>query len=439
MLRERSDLDGVAKEAFDLLPFEHHNLLGIANNRERYLTNQELLVLQNICVLNPEAPDVDMFYQILIQVLLARRRVLMVPNSLALLVVTEKIRREFNRAKRKGNHSEYLAQDWDPCKIYTTEDFWIAEKKPPKVPTVRTVLSIFCLWKNMEKRVPISLPIALEELCRNLVLWDVDKIGICVKLYSRYCTFLYEEKNPSLTEIFLNQPFVGSKTKLQKKLLYSKEDSSKDTTENLSLKHNKNVIENDVQALLKQCLEAEQAALHSSNPSEEEWFRKCVQALKAKVDLYKKDIQLIQKVTKDTEKKKFQLLSNLNSSEYEDLPQDLGKTTETLYRLLAKITTKFEMIKEAECMAAKETNKVPRLSSSALKAADLGEDISENMKDLVYELLLNKVGVEEMRPVLCSIVENMTDKNISVVPSNSWIRNFARITGLKVRSRSSVV
>ncbi|XP_045108473.1 LOW QUALITY PROTEIN: uncharacterized protein LOC123503108 [Portunus trituberculatus] len=439
MLRERSDLDGVAKEAFDLLPFEHHNLLGIANNRERYLTNQELLVLQNICVLNPEAPDVDMFYQILIQVLLARRRVLMVPNSLALLVVTEKIRREFNRAKRKGNHSEYLAQDWDPCKIYTTEDFWIAEKKPPKVPTVRTVLSIFCLWKNMEKRVPISLPIALEELCRNLVLWDVDKIGICVKLYSRYCTFLYEEKNPSLTEIFLNQPFVGSKTKLQKKLLYSKEDSSKEHTENLSLKHNKNVIENDVQALLKQCLEAEQAALHSSNPSEEEWFRKCVQALKAKVDLYKKDIQLIQKVTKDTEKKKFQLLSNLNSSEYEDLPQDLGKTTETLYRLLAKITTKFEMIKEAECMAAKETNKVPRLSSSALKAADLGEDISENMKDLVYELLLNKVGVEEMRPVLCSIVENMTDKNISVVPSNSWIRNFARITGLKVRSRSSVV
>ncbi|XP_063842554.1 kinesin-related protein 4-like [Scylla paramamosain] len=439
MLRERSNLDGVAKEAFDLLPYEHHNIIGPANNKERYLTNQELLVLQNICVLNPEAPDVDMFYQILIQVLLARRQVLLVPNSLALLVVAEKVRREFNRAKRKGNHSEYLAQDWDPCKIYTTEDFWLAEKKPPKVPTVRTVLSIFCLWKNLEKRVPISLPIALEELCRNLVLWDVDKIGICVKLYSRYCTFLYEEKNPSLAEIFLNQPFIGSKTKLQKKLLYSKEDNSKDNSGNISSKHNMNVTENDVQALLKQCLEAEEAALRSSHPREEEWFRKCVQALKDKVDAYKKEIQLIQKVTKDTEKKKFQLLSKLNSSEYEDLPQDLGKTTETLYRLLAKRTTKFEMLKEAEYTAAKETNKVPRLSPSVLKVVDLGEDVSESMKELVYELLLNEVDVEEMRPVLCTIVENMTNDNLSAVPSNSWIRNFARITGLKVKPRNNIV
>ena len=440
MIKERSHLDGVAKQAFDLLPFEPHNIIGIAKAKERYLTNQELLVLQNICVLNPEAPDMEMFYQILIQVLLARKQVLLVPNSLALLVVAERIRKEFNRAKRKGNHSEYLAQNWDASKVYTTADFYIADKKPPKMPTVRTVVSLFCLWKNLDKRVPISLPIALEELCGNLVLWDVDKIGICVKLYSRYCTFLYEEKNPSLAEFFLNQPFVGSRTQLQKqKLLNSMAGDSRVSPANPSSRCSINVTKsNDVQLLLKQALKAEQAAVISPGTNEAH-FRECVQALKHKVNAYKNEIQQIQKVTKETEKKKFQLLSKFNNSQYEDLPQDLGKTTETLYRLLAKTTTKFEMLKETESMAAKHSNKVCRLSPSALKAANLGEDVSESMKELVYELLLNEVKVEDMKPVLCVIVEDITNKHSAIVPSDSWIRNFARITGLKVKPRDNGV
>lgn len=437
MLKERSDLDGVALEAYDLLPFEPNNVVGTGSNRERYLTNQELLVLQNICVLNPEAPDVDMFYQILIQLLLARRRVLLVPNSLALLVMAERVRKEFNRAKRKGKYCEYLAQDWDACKIYTAEDYWLADNKPPDVPTVRTVLSMFCLWKNLEKRVPISLPIALEELCRNLVLGDVDKIGLCVKLYSRYCTFLYEEKNPELAEFFLNQPFIGSKTQLQKKkLLHCMKENSKGPLP----RDNFNITENDVQLLLKQCQEAERAVLISPGPKEEENFRKYVQALKYKVDAYKKEIQSIQKVTKETEKRKFQLLSQFSNPRFEDLTQDLSKTTETLYRSLSKRTTEFEMLKEAECMAAKESNKVLRLSPSVLKAADLGENVSNSMKELVYELLLNEVKLEELRPALCIVVEGLTNKDpSSIVPSDSWIRNFARITGLKVKSHNSIL
>ncbi|XP_050685999.1 uncharacterized protein LOC126980305 isoform X2 [Eriocheir sinensis] len=446
MLKERSNLDGVARDAFDLLPFESSNfsISGNSASKERFLTNQELLVLQNICVLNPENPDVDMFYQILIQILLARKRVLLVPNSLTLLLVAEGVRREFNRAKRKGKYVLYLAQDWDADKLYTAEDFWLGNKRPPNVPSVSTVLSMFCLWKNLEKRFPISFPIALEELCRNLALWDVDKIGICVKLYSRYCTFLYEEKNLNLTQFFLNQPFLGSQTELQKKTLLcrmtgnSKQTDEKSSDEKSSI-HSFNVSENDVQILMKQCMEAEQAVLQSSSPKDEEVFRKSVQALKYKVDAYKKEINLIQKVIKETEKKKSQLLTKLSNPQIKDCMKELNKTIENLYRTLSRRTAKYEVIREVENMSVKEVSRASRPPAVVLKGADLGEDVSESMKELVYELLMNEVKIEEVRPALCAIVQNLSDKDLSVVPTNTWIRNFARVAGLKVITRSNVL
>lgn len=446
MLKERSNLDGVARDAFDLLPFESSNfsVSGNTASKERFLTNQELLVLQNICVLNPENPDVDMFYQILIQILLARKRVLLVPNSLTLLLVAEGIRKEFNRAKRKGNYVLYLAQNWDADKLYTAEDFWLGNKRPPNIPSVSTVLSMFCLWKNLEKRFPISFPIALEELCRNLALWDVDKIGICVKLYSRYCTFLYEEKNLNLTEFFLNQPFLGSQTELQRKTLLcrmtgnSNQTYEKSSNEKTSI-HFFNVSENDVQILMKQCMEAEQAVLRSSSPKDEEVFRKSVQALKYKVDAYKKEIILIQKVIKETEKKKFQLLTKLSDPQFKDCMKELNKTIENLYRTLSRRTAKYEVIREVENMSIKEVSRASRPPAVVLKGADLGEDVSESMKELVYELLMNKVKIEEVRPALCAIVQNLSDKDLSVVPTNTWIRNFARVAGLKVITHSNVL
>ncbi|KAG7156573.1 Ribosome-binding protein 1-like 2, partial [Homarus americanus] len=67
-------------------------VLGLnVNTLDTYCSSTDMKTITN--------GDVDLLFRILIQILLTRKRVLLVPNSLTLLLVAENLRRDFNRAK----------------------------------------------------------------------------------------------------------------------------------------------------------------------------------------------------------------------------------------------------------------------------------------------------------------------------------------------------
>nr|XP_053655539.1 uncharacterized protein LOC128704414 [Cherax quadricarinatus] len=449
MLKEQSALSGLAREAFNLMPFESDNCRPLAqgtNGRERFLTNRELLTLQSICILHPENPDVDLFFRILVQILMTRSRVLLVPNSLTLLLVAENLRRECNRAKTKGTYSMFLSQDWDTSNVYTAKDLLHSKLEKVKEPTVRSVLSVFCLWKNLGKQVTnISLPEALEDLCKNIDLTTSDKTKLCIKLYARFCEYLYEEKNSSLAEFFLNQPFTGCNTPMARKVLINTMVTklSLDIT-HLSSAGSLNIAEKEVQGALQKCLALEKAVLQSRNAQKEEEFRLNVVTFRDKLDRYKQVNDLLSKRMKIAEKEKQEVLTKIVDSKSRKLVRELGQTLTAIHQSLAKrkgVTGMDERENSRKALKVDYSTDIhssvdicsrDRFSNTAA-SVDLGEDVSQTIREGIYELLASEVDVDQVRPVIYLIMNKVAGEEAPRLPSVSWIRNFARLNGFKIK------
>merc|ERR1712008_507208 len=85
--------------------------------------------------------------------------------------------------------------------------------------TVRHILSLFCSWKN--NGCPQGLPSAtlqhqLEYLCPEVDMINVDKVGLCLRMYATYCDFIRSENEIHLSKIFINQKFQGGSTLMLK-------------------------------------------------------------------------------------------------------------------------------------------------------------------------------------------------------------------------------
>ncbi|KAK3873044.1 hypothetical protein Pcinc_021914 [Petrolisthes cinctipes] len=466
MVSEQSALIGFAREAFNLLPFERNNChiaeLCSGVEPERYLTNRELLALQGICIHHPESPDVDLFYQILVQILIVRNRVLLVPNSLSLLLVAEKLRRDFNRSKRRGNSAEFLAQEWDVNNLYTTEDLQLIKKNPPKEPTVRHVLSVFCLWKTLEKQSPnltpnMPLPEALEELCRDIDLSNVDKTGLCVRLYAKFCHFLYDEKDNNLAEYFLNQRFIGPNTPSSKKALMR---AMQPHTQQRLKAHDSlssqclSKVEEEVTKAIQVCTEAEKVALHSSDPVKELEFQQSVSKLKECIEKYRELKERILKKSQYAERKKEEILSNINEPKFKKIVSELHTTLTTLYQKLSEQHA--NNITDPDTNATNRKQPYPKpslstrgrsrgrkrklhgrvvdrnMSSGSRQVSSCGEEVDRNMRELVRELLEKDVEAEQVRPIILALTPTSSLERLTL-PSNTWIRNFARLNGFKVK------
>ncbi|XP_045612225.2 uro-adherence factor A [Procambarus clarkii] len=448
MLKERSALSGLAREAFDLMPFESDNCCPLTHStvgRVRFLTNRELLTLQSICILHPENPDVELFFRILVQILLTRNRVLLVPNSLTLLLIAENLRREFNRAKSKGTHAAFLSQDWDISNVYTAEDLWLSKLEHINEPTIRNVLSVFCLWKNLDKHIPnISLPEALQDLCKNINLAATDKTKLCIKLYARFCRYLYEEKNSTLAEFFLNQPFTGGNTPTSRNVLINTMVSrlSSDVL-SLSSAGSLEIEEKEVQSALQKCLTSEKAVLSSYNARKEEELRLNVAMFKEKFDRYKEVNNLLVKRIQVVEKEKQELLSKIVHSKSKKLVKEFSQTLTAIHQSLAKRKRDSCMDTEKSRKALKQDNSTgihssvescSRFSNAAVNI-DLGEDVPQVIREGIYELLANEVDVKQVRAVIHTIMDKVVGEEAVRLPSDSWIRNFARLNGFIMKSK----
>ncbi|XP_071552503.1 uncharacterized protein [Panulirus ornatus] len=440
MLKERSALSGFAREAFDLLPFEADNcrpLMPGNKGRDRFLTNRELLTLQSICILNADTPDVDLFYRILVQILLTRNRVLLVPNSRTLLLVAENLRRNFNRAKSKGAYAEFLSQDWDTSSIYTAEDLWLAKLEHPKESTVRNILSVFCLWKNLEKHIPnLSLSEALHKLCRNISLGNSDIIGLCIKLYARFCSFLYEEKNNNLAEFFLDQPFIGCDTPTSRKALVDSMAAkfSMDMI-NISCARSLNIAEKEVQGAVQKCLSAEKAVIHSPDAQKEEDLRLSIATFREKLNRYKEVNSLLLKRIKVAERRKQEVLKRITDSKSKKLIQELNETLTAIHHALDKQKWDNSMEMEGSRRALKLDNSTDiRCPTEVCSGPMLGEDVPQNIKEVIYELLASNVDVNQVGAVIHTIMNKVAEEEVPKLPSLTWIRNFARLNGFKMQS-----
>ncbi|XP_071552504.1 uncharacterized protein [Panulirus ornatus] len=440
MLKERSALNGYAREAFDLLPFEVDNcrLHMIGNKgRDRFLTNRELLTLQSICILNADMPDVDLFYRILVQILLTRNRVLLVPNSRTLLLVAENLRRNFNRAKSKGAYEEFLSQDWDTHSIYTAEDLWLAKVEHPSHPTVRNILSVFCLWKNLEKHIPnLSLSEALHMLCRNINLGNTDNIGLCIKLYARFCDFLFEEKNDNLAEFFLNQQFIGSDTPTSRKILVDSMAAKLSMgVIQLSCVRSLNTTEKEGQGAVQKCLSAEKAVLHSPDAWKEEDLRRSIAAFKEKLNRYKEVNSFLLKRIKVAEKRKQEVLKSITDSNSKKLIQEINETLTAIHHALdkQKWDNSAEMESSRKALKLDSTTNIP-CPTEVCSRPIVGEDVPRNVKEVIYELLASKVDVNQVKAVICTIMNKVAEEEAPSLPSLTWIRNFARLNGFKMKS-----
>ncbi|XP_042203902.1 uncharacterized protein LOC121853653 isoform X3 [Homarus americanus] len=447
MLKERSALCGLAREAFDLLPFESDNCRPLTpgtRGRRRFLTNRELLMLQNICILNPESPDVDLLFRILIQILLTRKRVLLVPNSLTLLLVAENLRRDFNRAKSKGTYSIFLSQDWDPSNIYTAEDLWLSKLELTEGPTIRNIISVFCLWKNLEQHLPnVSLPEAVEELCRNINLRATDKTQFCIKLYTRFCSYLYEEKNRILAEFFLNQPLTESNPPKSRKQLINAMMASLDMTD-LSSAGSLNGAEKEVQSAEQKCVTAEKAALQSPDFQKKEELRVNLTIFKEKLSKYKEMNDMMLKRIKLAENRKQEIVNKFVDSKSKKLVQKLSETRRAIHQSLAKRKGdgSMENVENSKKALKVDYTKNIRSSteicsrerfSSVAASIDLGEDVPQTVREGIYELLANGVDVNQVRTVVHTILTKVGGEESPALPSVSWIRNFARLNGFMIK------
>ncbi|XP_042877410.1 kinesin-related protein 4-like isoform X2 [Penaeus japonicus] len=416
MLKERSALHGFASEAFDLLPFEVENFYDSAHEDEsvqRYMTNRELLTLHSIFILDAELPNAELFYQVLIQILMSRNQVLLVPDSRTLLQVLEKLRRDFNRAKVGKSYSQFLAQDWDMRNIYTSENLWGKERAFPNNPNIRNLLSIFCLWKNIGKQLTDFSPSsAIQEMCKSTDLSSTDKLGMCVRLYARFCAFLYKENHPELAELFLDRKFTMSNISISREALINSMKCL--AVENQRIETSLTITETEVTQALQNCIEAEKMVLRSETPKTVKHFQRLLKQFEQKLDRYRDTNTELVKRIRVAESRRDKLESGINDPNLRASVQELTDGLNTIHRNKRKRST----LDEADQSAAKF---VARSES----------EVTEDTKEVIHDILAKGVKPELVRTVIQTVMNKVTGESALNLPDVFWIRKYAQENGFQ--------
>nr|XP_027211245.1 uncharacterized protein LOC113804551 [Penaeus vannamei] len=417
LLKERSALHGFAMEAFDLLPFEAENFYDSVQNddsAQRFMTNRELLTLHSIFILDAELPNAELFYQVLIQILMSRNQVLLVPDSRTLLQVLEKLRRDFNRAKVGKSYSEFLAQNWDMRNVYSAETLWNSKRGYPNNPSIRNVLSIFCLWKNIGKQLPDFYPsLAIQEMCKFTDLSSTDKLGMCVRLYARFCTFLYKENHPELAELFLDQKFTISNISVSRDALINSMKCQ--ASENQRIEASLTSTETEVRQAMQNCTEAEKMALRSENPKTLRHFQRLLKQFEQKLDRYKDTNAELVKRIRVAEAKKEKLVNKIKDPNLKESLHELTDGLNTIYR---------KRKNSSLCEADQKSAKLARMESEAC-------EVEESTKEVIHNILAKGVKPELVRTVIQTIMKKVTGESALNLPDVFWIRKYAQDNGFQ--------
>ncbi|XP_047476298.1 microtubule-associated protein futsch-like isoform X2 [Penaeus chinensis] len=418
LLKERSALQGFASEAYDLLPFEFKNFYDSVHNDEstqRFMTNRELLTLHSIFILDAELPNAELFYQVLIQILRSRNQVLLVPDSRTLLQVLEKLRRDFNRAKVGKSYSEFLAQNWDMRNIYSAETLWNNTRGYPNNPNIRNVLSIFCLWKNIGKQLPDFYPsLAIQEMCKFTDLSSTDKLGMCVRLYARFCTFLYKENHPELAELFLDQKFTISNISVSRDALINSMKCQ--ASENQRVEASLTSTETEVIQAMQNCTEAEKMALRSENPKTLRHFHRLLKQFEQKLDRYRDaNAELVKKITV-AETRKEKLMNKIKDPSLKGSLHELSDELSTIYHNKRKNSSLIE--------ADQRSSKFARMESEPY-------EVAESTKEVIHNILAKGVKPELVRTVIQTIMKKVTGESALNLPDVFWIRKYAQENGFQ--------
>ncbi|KAK7046161.1 hypothetical protein SK128_006911, partial [Halocaridina rubra] len=406
MIKERSALHGVAREAYDLLMFEPQNFEmknPDSKMSNRFVTKRELLTLQSLCILNAETPDANVFYEIFLQILLSRNQVLIIPDSRTLLLVTEEIRKVYNRARIKSASIQILNENWDPDRLYSTSDPLLCKENLPNEPKVRDVIAIFCTWKSLEKKSP-DPPFneALQILCKNVNIKGVDKFGICIQLFVKYCRYLYEEKNTLVTKMFLDEPFYGLQTIGSKQKLLAKQKALK---EKLTIIERMNAEETAIDDCVKNFVEAHAKASSDLNFHNYEEMINSFVGMKTKLKRFSADGEVIHKRIKSLEGKKGSLARLVKTPQSKYLMKQLQNCIVNLHNLTLK-----RPIEDSENDLETKTLKKLKTNHRSDESAPEANVIPPQSQALIEKLLRKGVKPEQVRNVVYTVMTNFDIK-----------------------------
>ncbi|CAL4138944.1 unnamed protein product [Meganyctiphanes norvegica] len=408
-------ISGHAAKAFGLMPFESSNFYDPNINEDenlnnRFLTNREILSLQDICVFSPENPNVELFYEILAMLLKSRKTVLLIPDEECLIKVTENIRKEYIRSKKQRTSHIFLNKNWDLDAIYCCVDFWTMtlnmnpeiRKRYYKNITVVHILSLFCCWKNKEfskEVLNISLQHQIEYICPEIDMKNIDKVGLCIRLYSIYCDFIMIKNEVNLCKIFINQKFLGASTLTSKDDLIMKTGITSTIGKNEMTKKD----EITVAKFESQVIQLNKSLNETRNSN---------QKLKENIKLYKE--------------KKEKLLSALNKSETQSLAIELSKTIEEVHRMRHTIKRKTD----EGYLNSPPSKKMKQMNDSTLTESSNKMYEKDEMRKVVIQLLKNKISIDKVRKVIQTIMENVVGIKQVVLPGPQWIRIVAKQEGI---------
>ncbi|XP_066978722.1 serine-rich adhesin for platelets-like [Macrobrachium rosenbergii] len=419
MLKERSALNGHALIAFDLLLYEsnnQHSVASLGSTKSRFVTKRELLTLQSIFILNPETPDISLFYEVFVQILLSRKKVLLIPDSHTFLVVTEDIRKEYNRAKSKDLSIQLLNENWDPNNIYSADDAWLEGQNLEEV-TNRDVISIFCTWRNLGKEPnDQSLSKALQSLRQFHNIKNGDYFGSCFRLYTKFIRFVYEEKDLELAKVFLDEPFIGGCCIVSKKFLQNLINFNKQKN---NLPNYDDDVDNFKDAV-ERFEDLEAVAYESLNAPILRDLCSQMIVVEEKMKVFIENNEVISKRLTGLLGKREKLLREIKGPEIRRLVQTMRTSIVELHKVAQK--------RRQENSYNKKNKR--RKCDLDMTGSDLDSsctDVSPHMKELIKDLLSKGVKPEKVRQVI-GIVSGITkEEKVLEVPSEKWILNFAQM------------
>ncbi|XP_064107454.1 titin homolog [Macrobrachium nipponense] len=421
MLKERSALNGHALIAFDLLLYEsnnQHSVTSLGSIKSRFVTKRELLTLQSIFILNPETPDISLFYEVFVQILLSRKKVLLIPDSHTFLVVTENIRKEYNRVKSKDLSIQILNENWDPNNIYSADDAWLeGQNLNLEEVTNRDVISIFCTWRNLGKEPnDQSLSKALQSLRQFHNIRNGDYFGSCYRLYTKFIRFVYEEKELELAKVLLDEPFIGGCCIVSKKFLQNL----------INFKKQKNNLPNydddvdDIKDAVERFEELETMAYENLNASILRDLCSQMIIVEEKLKVFNENNEVIGKRLTDLLGKRERLLREIKGPENRRLVQTMRASIVELHKVAQK--------RRQESYYNKKNKR--RKSDLDMVDSDLESsctDVSPHIKELVKDLLSKGVKPDKVRQVM-GIVSGVTnEETVLEIPSEKWILKFAQM------------
>ena len=181
-------------------------------------TYRDILSLHNLCIHQGPAPQFELLYKAVVQLLYSRNKVLLLPDCMALHRLTEKMAKQYARCK----NNSLLSNRW--CRPLIATDISNDSVAYDKI-TVGEVLSVFCLWKNYDlKKCSVTLEKNVSDekkkkttrppLSKYLLEFNIDTsqtkylLRDFLKIYDKYCYYAYVKNYAQKAENFLKRPWL---------------------------------------------------------------------------------------------------------------------------------------------------------------------------------------------------------------------------------------